>query len=140
MPDSQEATRPAFGFSRTRYFQIRKLFLTQGSDGLRSHKTGPKTNYRRTDELVRQVIRHRFLDPEATPEVIAQKLRQCNFVISTRSVERVIAQYGLQKKTPSVPARGEAETGRGADHQHRGASRGRRSGQHRARRAATARR
>ncbi len=88
------------GFSRTRYFQLQKLFLAQGSEALRSQKTGPKTNYRRTGELVRQVIRHRFLDPEATPEVIAQKLRQCNFVISTRSVERVIAEYGLQKKTP----------------------------------------
>jgi hypothetical protein len=31
--------------------------------------------------------------------VIAQKLRQSNFVVSTRSVERVIADYGLQKKT-----------------------------------------
>jgi hypothetical protein len=88
------------GFGRTRYFQVRKLFLEQGSESLRSEKTGPKTNYRRTPELVRQVIRHRFLDPEAAPEVIAQKLRQCNFVISTRSVERVIAEYGLQKKTP----------------------------------------
>ena len=128
------------GFSRTRYFQLRKLFLAQGSEGLRSQKTGPKTNYRRTGELVRQVIRHRFLDPEATPEVIAQKLRQGNFVISTRSVERVIAEYGLQKKTPSVPARGEAETGRSAGHQERDATGGRRSGQHRARRAAAARR
>jgi hypothetical protein len=32
-------------------------------------------------------------------EVIAQKLRQTGFVISTRSVERVIEDYGLQKKT-----------------------------------------
>jgi hypothetical protein len=89
-----------YGFGRSRYFQVRKLFLARGAEALRSEKTGPKTNYRRTAELVRQVIRHRFLDPEATPEVIAQKLRQCNFVISTRSVERVIAEYGLQKKTP----------------------------------------
>ena len=59
---------------------------------------GPKKKYRRTDELQRQVIRHRFLDPDASAEVIAQKLRQTGFVISTRSVERVIAEYGLQKK------------------------------------------
>jgi hypothetical protein len=45
------------------------------------------------------VIRHRFLDPDASAEVIAQKLRQCEWPISTRSVERVIEQFGLQKKT-----------------------------------------
>jgi hypothetical protein len=49
-----------------------------------------------------QVIRHRFLDPQASPDVIAQKLRQTGFEISTRSVERVISEYGLQKKTLSV--------------------------------------
>jgi hypothetical protein len=59
--------------------------------------------------LVRQVIRHRFLDPEASPEVIAQKLRQTGFTISTRSVERVIAEYAIQKKTlPMSPTPGTA--------------------------------
>ena len=65
--------------------------------GLRSQKRGPKVNYRHTDEVVRQVIRHRFLDGDATAGVIAQKLRQSGQVISTRSVERVIAECGLQK-------------------------------------------
>lgn len=50
---------------------------------------GPKTNYRRTDELERQIIRHRFLDPDAAAEVIAQRLHQTRHVISIRSVERV---------------------------------------------------
>ena len=68
---------------------------------------GPKHNYRRTDELVRQVIRHRFLDPEASADVIAQKLRQTGLPISTRSVERVIADYGLQKKLYSCRPRPE---------------------------------
>lgn len=88
-----------YGFSKARYFQLRHLFLEQGSNALQSQKRGPKTAHRRTDELERQVIRHRFLDPHASPAVIAQKLRQAGFVISTRSVERVIAKYGLQKKT-----------------------------------------
>jgi hypothetical protein len=88
------------GYSRQRYFQLRKLFLEQGAVGLISRKRGPKTNYRRTSEIVRQIIRYRFLDPQSSVEVIAQKLRQLGTVISTRSVERVIADYGLQKKTP----------------------------------------
>ena len=90
------------GLTKQRYFQIRKAYLEQGATGLLGQRRGPKTNYRRTDELQRQVIRHRFLDPDASPAVIAQKLRQTGFVISTRSVERVIADYGLQKKTLRV--------------------------------------
>ena len=49
--------------------------------------------------MIRLVIRHRFLDAEASAEVIAQKLRQQGNPISQRSVERIIADYGLQKKT-----------------------------------------
>ena len=45
------------------------------------------------------VIRHRFLDPDASAEVIAQKLAQTHQLLSIRSVQRVIADYGLQKKT-----------------------------------------
>jgi hypothetical protein len=88
------------GYSRQRYFQLRDLFQEKGAAGLISGKRGPKTNYRRTSETVRQIIRYRFLDPQSSVEVIAQKLRQLGTVISTRSVERVIADYGLQKKTP----------------------------------------
>jgi hypothetical protein len=94
-----------FHFSKQRYFQLRRAFAQQGAPGLLSQKRGPKTAYRRTDEVVRQVIRHRFLDPEASAEVIAQKLRQCTLPISTRSVERVIEQFGLQKKTPPLSSR-----------------------------------
>jgi len=93
-----------FGYSPQRFHQLVHLFERQGADALRSQKRGPKTNYRRTQEVVCQVIRHRFLDPDASPAVIAQKLRQCGVDISTRSVERVVAAYGLQKKTPRVPA------------------------------------
>ena len=92
-----------FGYTKQRYFQLLHAYQEQGSAALSSRPRGPKRNYRRTDELVRQVIRHRFLDPEATADVIAQKLRQTGFPISTRSVERVIADYGLQKKTLQLP-------------------------------------
>ena len=88
-----------YGFSKQRYFQLRTAFAEGGAAALQSHKRGPKTHYRRTAEVVRQVIRHRFLDPDVSVEVIAQKLRQCECQISNRSVERVIEEYGLQKKT-----------------------------------------
>ena len=95
-----------YGFSKQRYFQLRAAFLEQGALALLSRKRGPKTNYRRTAEVVRQVIRHRFLDPEASSEVIAQKLCQSGWQISIRSVQRVIEEFGLQKKTLPVPTEG----------------------------------
>lgn len=96
-----KATRK-YGFSKARYFQLKRAYLEHGAMGLHSKPRGPKNKYRRTGELIRQVIRYRFLDPQASAEVITQKLRQTGFVISVRSVERVIADYGLQKKTLSV--------------------------------------
>ncbi len=93
-----EAARQ-FQFSRQRYYQLRSIFQTQGASALAPDTRGPKTDYRRTDQAIRLVIRHRFLDPEASAEVVAQKLRQLGHGISTRSVERIIADYGLQKKT-----------------------------------------
>ena len=95
------ATKAAskFGYSKARYFQLLHQFQKQGAGALQSKPTGPKSNYRRTDEIIRQVIRHRFLDPEASAEVIAQKLEQTHHPLSIRSVQRVIADYGLQKKT-----------------------------------------
>ncbi len=93
-----------FGFSKQRYFQLRQAFLDGGAVALLNHQRGPKRNYRRTDEAVRQVIRHRFLDADASPAVIAQKLTQAGWILSIRSVERVIEQFGLQKKTLSLPS------------------------------------
>lgn len=103
-----EAARK-FGFSKQRYFQLRAAFIELGSQALHSQKRGPKTHYRRTAEVVRQVIRHRFLDPEATAEVIAQKLSQSGWAISIRSVQRVIEEFGLQKKTLPLPSAGGSE-------------------------------
>lgn len=87
-----------FGYTRQRYHQLLNQFIREGAQGLRSQKRGPKSNYRRSDEVVRQIIRYRFLDAELSPEVIAQKLIQTGRQISARSVERVIGEYGLQKK------------------------------------------
>jgi len=79
-----------FGYSKQRYFQLRQAFQERGALALQSRRRGPKSNYRRTEEVVRQVIRHRFLDPEASAQVIGQKLRPAGQPVSTRRVERVI--------------------------------------------------
>jgi len=93
-----------FGLSKQRYYQVLHAYRERGAIALLRQRRGPKTHYRRTDEVVRQIIRHRLLDPDASADVIAQKIRQCGLPISTRSVERVIEAYGLQKKTLQVSA------------------------------------
>jgi hypothetical protein len=98
-----EAARK-YGYTKQRYFQLLHAYEQQGAAALHNKPRGPKRNYRRTPEVARQVIRHRFLDPQASADVIAQKIRQTGFPIRTRSVERVIADYGLQKKTLCLPA------------------------------------
>jgi len=96
---SAEAAAKKYGYSRPRYFQLLKAFKSGGAAALKSRKRGPKSNYRRTAEVTRQVIRHRVLDPDVSVEVIAQKLQQVGLTISIRSVRRVIEKFGLQKKT-----------------------------------------
>jgi transposase len=99
--EGQGATEAAkqFDLSRQRYYQLRSAFEQHGALGLALQPRGPKTDYRRTEQIVRLVIRSRFLDAQAPAQVIAQKLRQAGHTISQRSVERIIADYGLQKKT-----------------------------------------
>lgn len=88
-----------YGYSRQRYFQLRKAFESGGASALANKKRGPKTNYRGTHQAVKEVIRHRFLDSRASAAVVAQKMRQCDYSISTSTVQRVIKYYGLEKKT-----------------------------------------
>ena len=94
------AAAAKYGYSLQRYYQLRAAFLHSGTAALKSQKRGPRACSRRTQEVVRQVVRHRFLAPDASAEVIAQKMRQTGLPLSTRSVARVIADFGLQKKTP----------------------------------------
>jgi transposase len=101
-PDSRQTTIEAiaakYGYTREYFYQVLEKLKTQGSQSLADRPTGPKTLYKRTPEVTKQILRHRFLDPEANCEVIAQKMRQTGYKVSQRSVVRVIGEYGLQKK------------------------------------------
>jgi len=88
-----------YGYRREHFYHLLDQFKQNGSDGLRSGKTGPKTKTVRNTRVVNQIIRHRFLDPDASAPVIAQKLKQEGIPVTIRSVERTITEYGLQKKT-----------------------------------------
>src|ERR1700722_16570578 len=82
------AAASAFGYSKQRYFQLREAFAHQGAAALVNHAPGPGRSYRCTEEAVRQAVRHRFLDPNASAEVIAQKLTQSGSPLHTRRGER----------------------------------------------------
>lgn len=88
-----------YGFSRSRFYQLRDAYEKGGSEALLENKRGPTKNSTRTDTVVNQIIRYRFLDPDASVAVITQKMKQVGFKVSQRSVERTITEYGLQKKT-----------------------------------------
>jgi transposase len=88
-----------FNYSKARYYQLLEAYMREGVEALINKKTGPKRNYRRTAEIIKLVIRARFLDPDVSPEVIASRLQQEEHLIAIRSVERIINEYGLQKKT-----------------------------------------
>ena len=94
-----------YEYTEQRYYQLLKDFQLGGSSALIDKKRGPKQNFLRTEKVVQQIIRHRFLDPDASAAVITQKLKQTRFSISLRSVERTIQEYGLQKKTLSVKSK-----------------------------------
>ncbi len=87
-----------YGYTREYFYQVLQKYKEHGSEGLRDKSPGPKTNYKRTKVVTKQIIRHRFLDPKANCGVIAQKLKQTGYDVSQRSVERTINEYGLQKK------------------------------------------
>ncbi len=49
-----------YGYSKQRYYQLLKAFRERGAAALESAKRGPKTNYRRTPQLVRVAVRQQL--------------------------------------------------------------------------------
>jgi len=87
-----------YGYTEQGYYQLLNKYNEGGSEALIEKKRGRKNRHVRNNETLNQIIRLRFLDPLSSSEVIAQKLKQIGHSVSTRSVERTITEYGLQKK------------------------------------------
>ena len=90
-----------YGYTEQRYYQLLNDYLQGGSQALIDKKPGSDKQPVRTENVVNQIIRLRFLDPFASAGVISQKLNQIGYKVSRRSVERTITDYGLQKKRMS---------------------------------------
>lgn len=87
-----------FGYTEQRFYQLMKQYEQEGAIALVDKKRGSDAKPVRTEVVVNQIIRLRFLDPLADTAVIVQKMNQRGFRVSKRSVERTITEYGLQKK------------------------------------------
>ena len=87
-----------YGYTEQRYYQLQKNYIEKGSEGIIDKKRGSYKKPVRSEEVKNQIIRHRFLDPDANAGVISQKLKQTGYNVSVRSVERTITEYGLKKK------------------------------------------
>jgi len=94
-----------YGYTEPRYYQLLKLFKEKGSEGIRDKKRGSEKKPIRSEKVINQIVRMRYLDPDASTDVIAQKLNQMNFKVSKRSVERTITEFGLQKKRINLTLR-----------------------------------
>lgn len=87
-----------YGYTREHFYVLKKQYEEGGCQALQDKAKGPKSNHVRSEEVEKQIILHRFLDPEANCAVISQKMNQAGLAVSQRSVERTINKYGLQKK------------------------------------------
>ncbi len=99
-----------YGYTEQRYYQLLAKYLQDGAQGLIDKKTGSDKQPVRTNDVLNQIIRLRFLDPFSSAGVIAQKLNQMGMKVSKRSVERTITEYGLQKNACPEPPKREAKT------------------------------
>lgn len=97
-----EAACKKYDYTQAWYYQTLKKFKEHGSQALINKKPGSDKKPVCTDEIVKQIIRLRYLDPLSSAEVITQKLNQIGYNVSKRSVERTITDYGLQKKLMSL--------------------------------------
>lgn len=94
-----------YGYTEQRYYQLLNEYVKEGSEGIRDKKRGSQKKHKRIKEVINQIIRLRFLDPQASADVISQKLKQFGYKSSKRSVERTITEFGLQKKNLSIKSK-----------------------------------
>lgn len=92
-----------YGYTEQRYYQLKSQYDEEGSEALINKKPGSDKKPVRTQTVINQIIRLRYLDPLSSVDVLAQKLKQKGYNVSKRSVERTITEYGLKKNSLLQP-------------------------------------
>jgi transposase len=87
----------AFGRSRSTYYEKLRRFREQGLEGLIARPPGPRTAWRRPLEVVRYIVRARLRDVTRSAADIAAELDRLGHIVSVRTVERTLTQFGLTR-------------------------------------------
>ena len=94
-----------FGRSRSTYYEKLRRYSEQGVAGLVSRPPGPRSAWRRPLEVVRFIVTSRLRDPDRGAGQIAEDLGRVGHVVSVRSVERTLTQFGLTRPGRGSPER-----------------------------------
>jgi transposase len=98
-----------YGRSRSTYYEKLRRFREEGLEGLRPRPPGPRNAWRRPLEVVRFIVTARLKDQTRSAADIAADLARQGRVVSVRSIERTLSQFGLTRPTRAAPARAAAE-------------------------------
>lgn len=83
--------------SRSTYFEKLRRFREQGVEGLLARPPGPRSPWRRPIEVIRFIVTSRLRHSERGAAAIAEDLSRSGHVVSVRSVERTLMQFGLTR-------------------------------------------
>lgn len=98
-----------YGRSRSTYYEKLRRFREQGLEGLLARPPGPRSAWRRPLEVVRFVVTTKLRHPARGAPEIVQDLARLGHVVSIRTVERTLTEFGL---TRSAARQGGAAAGR----------------------------
>jgi transposase len=93
-----------FGRSRSTYYEKLRRFREQGLEGLLPQPPGPRNAWRRPIEVVRFIVRARLRNPERGAPDIASDLGRMGHIVSVRTVERTLTQFGLTRRVAADDA------------------------------------
>lgn len=99
-----ETVLQQYARSRSTYYEKLRRFRTEGLAGLLERPPGPRSAWRRPLEVVRFIVTTRLRNPERSAAEIAGELDRMGHVLSVRSVERTLTQFGLARPTARAAA------------------------------------
>lgn len=94
-----------YGRSRSTYYEKLRRFRENGVEGLLSRPPGPRSPWRRPLEVVRFIVTTRLRHPDRAANEIADDLARLGHLVSVRSVERTLTQFGLTRHARSASPR-----------------------------------
>jgi len=95
---SKEEICAKYGYSRVMGHLYETAWDKNRWAGLKDKKKGPKSKSRRTEKLEKRVLAIRFKSPEKDMYEITDILTEEGYVISARSVARVLSEHGVTLK------------------------------------------